>query len=55
MADYEKRTEYRLSGEHVSLIEMIVARGDRAEVVPVKDGLKILRARREEVKMKRNH
>lgn len=40
----------RLTPEQVKVIEEIVNRGDRAEVVPVKDGLKILRTRRDEVK-----
>jgi len=41
---------YKLTKAQVEVIELILARGDRAEVVPVKDGIKILRARREEVK-----
>lgn len=42
---------YKLTKEQIEAIEMTVAKGDRAEVVPVKNGLKILRARREEVKI----
>lgn len=42
--------EYRLSPEQIAAIERVVNKGDRAEVVPVKDGLKILRTRREEIK-----
>lgn len=41
---------YKLTQEQVKLIERVVNKGDRAEVVPVKDGLKILRTRREVVK-----
>ena len=41
---------YRLTEAQISLIEKITARGDRAEIVPVKDGLKILRVMREEAK-----
>ena len=41
---------YRLSEAQIRAIEATLAKGDRAEVVPVKDGIKILRARREEVK-----
>ena len=43
--------EYRLLPEQIKAIEAVVNRGDRVEIVPVKDGLKILRARREEVKV----
>ena len=42
---------YKLTKEQIEAIEMTVANGDRAEVVPVKNGLKILRAVREEVKI----
>jgi hypothetical protein len=41
---------YRLTEAQIRAIEATLAKGDRAEVVPVKDGIKILRARREEVK-----
>lgn len=34
----------------IKVIESVIAKGDRAEVVPVKDGVKVLRVRREEVK-----
>ena len=47
----EKRI-YRLTEAQIRAIESVVAMGDRAEVVPVKDGLKILRTRREEIKTK---
>lgn len=47
MKEHEHR---KLTPEQVKVIEEIVNRGDRAEVVPVKDGLKILRTRRDEVK-----
>ena len=30
----------------------ILAKGDRVELIPVKDGIKVLRIRREEVKTK---
>lgn len=42
---------YKLTPEQIKAIEMTVAKGDRAEVVPVKGGLKILRATREEIKI----
>ncbi|MBR0161945.1 MAG: hypothetical protein IJQ02_11780 [Oscillospiraceae bacterium] len=42
---------YRLTREQIGAIERAVNRGDRAEVVPLKDGkIKILRVRREEAK-----
>lgn len=34
----------------IKAIESVLAKGDRAEVVPVKDGVKVLRVRREAVK-----
>lgn len=37
----------------INAIESVLAKGDRAEVVPVKDGVKVLRVRREEVKQNR--
>lgn len=33
----------------IKAIESVLAKGDRAEVVPVKDGVKVLRVRREKV------
>ena len=41
---------YKLQQEHIETIEAIVGKGDRVEIIPVKDGLRILRIRREEVK-----
>lgn len=45
-----KTTVRELSLEQIKAIEATVAKGDRAEVVPVGDGLKILHVKREEVK-----
>ena len=45
-------TEIRLTPEQIKWIEFFVSTGDRAEVVPVKDGIKILRVKRFEVKHK---
>ena len=39
-----------LDNATVKAVECIVNRGDRAEIVPVKDGVKVLRVRREAVK-----
>lgn len=44
-----------LSPEQIRAIEDIVRFGDRAEVVPVKDGIKILYVRRKEYKPKQNN
>ena len=45
-----KEEPKKLTAEQIRMIEMVTSRGDRVEVVPVKDGLKLLRTRREEVK-----
>ena len=45
-----EKVAYRLTQAQIRAIEASLAKGDRAEVVPVKDGIKILRVRREEVK-----
>lgn len=42
--------EFKLSAEAQRAIEAVLARGDRVEVIPTKDGVKIVRIRREEVK-----
>lgn len=31
-------------------IEAVLAKGDRVELIPVKDGVKVVRVRREEIK-----
>lgn len=31
-------------------VESVLAKGDRVELIPVKDGVKVVRVRREEVK-----
>ncbi len=46
-----KQPEYKLTPEQIRAIEATVSRGDRVEIVPVKDGLKILRTKREEVRV----
>lgn len=38
----------------VKAIESVISKGDRAEVVPVKDGVKVLRVRRETVTPKKD-
>lgn len=36
----------------IKAAEVILAKGDRVELIPVKDGVKVMRVRREEVKQK---
>lgn len=36
--------------ETIKAIESIISKGDRAEVIPTKDGVKVVRIRRETVK-----
>lgn len=35
----------------IKTIEAILAKGDRAELIPTKDGIKVIRIRRESVKI----
>lgn len=42
----EKRN---LTNETIKAIETVISKGDRAEVVPVKDGVKVLRVSRETI------
>ena len=34
----------------IKAAEFVLARGDRVELIPIKDGVKVVRVRREEVK-----
>ncbi len=34
----------------IKSIQSVLAKGDRVELIPVKDGVKVMRVRREEVK-----
>lgn len=45
--------DIKLSWEEISKIERTVSRGDRVEIIPVKEGVKILHVKREEIKEKR--
>lgn len=45
-----KEEPKHLSEDQIRAIERVTSRGDRVEVVPVKEGLKLLRTRREEIK-----
>lgn len=41
--------EHNLTQENIKAIESVLSKGERAEVVPVKDGVKVLRVKREAV------
>jgi len=45
-----KEEQKKLTVEQIRMIEQVTSRGDRVEVVPVKEGLKLLRVHRGEVK-----
>lgn len=36
----------------IKAIENVLAKGDRAELIPVKDGVKVIHIKREEVKIR---
>lgn len=38
-----------MTPEKIQAIEKILAKGDRVELIPVKNGVKIIRVRREEI------
>lgn len=42
--------KYKLAAHHIAAVESVLAKGDRAELIPVKDGVKVVRVRREEVR-----
>lgn len=44
----------RLKWRDVLAIDNTVSKGDRSETIPVKDGVKVVRVRREEVREKKN-
>lgn len=43
-----------LNLSEIKAVESILSKGERAELIPVKDGVKIIRVRREEVRTKEN-
>lgn len=43
-----RKEKFSLDKKAISAIESVLAKGDRAEVIPVKDGVKVLRVRRED-------
>lgn len=46
----EKFRDRKLTPGQIKAIETMINRGDRVEVVPVKEGIKLLHVRREELK-----
>ena len=42
--------KYRLSAEQVEKISEILAKGDRIELIPCKDGIKVIQETRSEIK-----
>ncbi len=40
----------QLTEHQITDIETVLTKGDRVELIPVKDGVKVIRVRREEVK-----
>ena len=45
-----EKTIIKLTPQQVQTIERVLTRGDRVEIVPVKDGVKMLHVRRSEAK-----
>lgn len=39
----------------IAIIQSILGKGDRVELIPVKDGVRIIRIRRQEIKVKENN
>lgn len=39
-----------LTESHIKTAEQVLEKGDRVELIPVKDGVKVVRVRRDEVK-----
>lgn len=50
MPSKEKTGGEKVKPETIKAIEAILSKGDRAEVIPTKDGVKVVRIRREPVK-----
>ncbi len=41
-----------MDSETIKAIESVIAKGDRVEIIPVKDGVKVIHIKRTEVKKK---
>ena len=46
----EEMSKYALSPEQIDKIEAVLAKGDRIELIPCKDGIKIIQESRTEIK-----
>lgn len=44
-----EKIEHKLTKEQIAIIERIVNSGQRAEIIPVKDGVKVVRVKRETI------
>lgn len=49
--DKEKQPELLLTEKTIKVISDIVSKGDRVELIPVKDGVKIIHIRRKEINL----
>lgn len=44
--------EVKISLQQIKAVNDVLSKGDRVEIIPVKDGVKILRVERHEIKQK---
>jgi hypothetical protein len=47
---YNEDMKYRLTDEQVDLIQAVLSKGERVELIPTKDAIKLLQVRRQEIK-----
>lgn len=43
-----------LKREHINAIEKVLKKGDRIEIIPVKDGIKIVKVKRENIPLSKS-
>lgn len=43
-----------LKREHINAIEKVLKKGDRIEIIPVKDGVKIVKVKRENIPLSKS-
>ncbi len=48
------KDKYKLTDEQVKQIQAVLCKGERVELIPQKDAIKLLRVRRQEVKSDKN-
>ncbi len=48
----KKTTVSSVTADDLPAINAVIAKGDRVELIPVKDGVKVMRVKREEIKEK---